>query len=100
MANRAELEKGTGAAQAQARPEGRALQGRALRNRFGAFVAERHPFALADALAAFEGLAGDREPGDEDQFEELRTTFRRELTRRLERWPPPQGLAETTPRVS
>ena len=39
MAKPAELEKLTG-----------------LASRFGAFVAERHPFALADALDAFEAV--------------------------------------------
>src|SRR5206468_5119464 len=34
-------------------------------SRFGAFVAERHPFALAEALETFEAVAGHREPGDE-----------------------------------
>ena len=43
MANRADLEKLTGLARA-----------------FGAFVAERHPLALADAIDAFEQAAGAR----------------------------------------
>ena len=45
MAKPAELEKLTG-----------------LASRFGAFVAERHPFALADALEAFEKATGGRDP--------------------------------------
>ena len=45
MAKPAELEKLTG-----------------LASRFGAFVAERHPFALADALDAFETATGGRDP--------------------------------------
>ena len=37
-----------------------------IAGRFGAFVAERHPFALADALEAFEKATGGRELQDED----------------------------------
>jgi 2-oxoisovalerate dehydrogenase E1 component len=33
-----------------------------LASRFGAFVVERHPFALEDALAAYEDAVGSREP--------------------------------------
>ena len=36
-----------------------------LASRFGAFVAERHPFALTDAIDAFEAVAGGCEPRDE-----------------------------------
>ena len=45
MAKPAELEKLTGVA-----------------SRFGAFVAERHPFALTDAIDAWEAVTGGREP--------------------------------------
>ena len=45
MAKPAELEKLTG-----------------LASRFGAFVAERHPFALTDALEAFDKAAGGPRP--------------------------------------
>src|SRR5262245_21111928 len=83
MAKPAELEKLTGVA-----------------SRFGAFVAERHPFALDVALAAYEAAAGGRDPGDESGFEALRGRFRAELTKRLNAAPVPDGLAETTPQVS
>ena len=46
MAKPAELEKLTGIA-----------------SRFGAFVAERHPFALADALDALDAAAGGARAG-------------------------------------
>ena len=59
-----------------------------LASRFGAFVAERYPFALAEAMDAFHAAAGDA------------AALRRELTTRLRARPVPPGLAETTPRVS
>jgi 2-oxoisovalerate dehydrogenase E1 component len=68
-----------------------------IASRFGAFVAERHPFALADALDAFEAAASGCEPGDEAA---LRHAFHRELTRRLQLRAVPQGLSDTTPRTS
>jgi hypothetical protein len=63
------------------------------------FVAERHPFALGDALDAFE-TTGGRDPRDEAGIEALRPPLRRELTRRLEARPLPHGLPDTTPRTS
>ena len=69
-------------------------------SRFGAFVAERHPFALADALAAFATATGGRDPKDEAGFEALRAPLRRELQRRLQLRAVPEGLAEPTPRVT
>jgi 2-oxoisovalerate dehydrogenase E1 component len=83
MANPAEVEKVTGIA-----------------SRLGAFVAERHPFALTDALQAFDAVAAGHEPNDEAAFEALRPAFRGELTRRLQRRAVPQGLPDTTPRTS
>src|SRR6266545_4573055 len=83
MAKPAELEKLTG-----------------LASRFGAFVLERHPFALADALDAFEVAAGGRAHNDEASIEALRPAFHRELTRRLQLRAVPHGLSETTPRTS
>src|SRR5258706_15964323 len=71
-----------------------------LASRFGAFVAERHPFALADALEAFEMATGGREPRDEGAIESARTALRRELSKRLQTRPVPEGLPEPTPRVS
>src|SRR5437773_7919653 len=98
MANRADVKGQTGAARPQgerARPEGRAL-----RCRFGAFVVERHPFALDDALEAYETAAAGREPSGADEIDALRAAFGRELTRRLQLRTTPSGLGETTPRVS
>src|SRR5215468_8530045 len=71
-----------------------------IASRFGAFVAERHPFALDEALAAFEAVAPSRDPQDEAGFETMRAAFGRELTRRLQGRHAPPGLAETTPRVA
>src|SRR2546426_11157912 len=71
-----------------------------LASRFGAFVAERHPFALADALDAFEAAAGGREPRDEAGIDALRAAVVRELTKRLAARPIPDGLPETSPRTS
>ena len=70
-----------------------------LTSRFGAFVAERHPLALAEALAALEAAASGSIPIDESGLEALREAFRRELSDRL-RWPPTGTLAETTPGVA
>jgi 2-oxoisovalerate dehydrogenase E1 component len=83
MAKPAELEKLTGLASA-----------------FGAFVAERHPFALGDALDAFETVTGGRDPRDEAGIEAMRPAFGRELSRRLDARPLPAGLPDTTPRTS
>jgi len=83
MANPAELERLTG-----------------LASRFGAFVAERHPLALADAIDAFEQAAGGRDPRDEPAIEALRPALGRELAKRLRARALPDGLAEPTPRTS
>jgi 2-oxoisovalerate dehydrogenase E1 component len=89
MAKPAELQKLTG-----------------IGSRFGAFVAERHPFALADALEAFEAAVSGRRPdgaaesGSEQAIDALRPLFNRELTRRLQLRQLPPGLPETTPRTS
>ncbi len=71
-----------------------------LASRFGAFVAERHPFALADALDVFEAVTHSAEPGGEAAIDALRPAFRRELGRRLEQREIPPGLGDTTPRTS
>src|SRR5262249_8438284 len=63
-----------------------------IASRLGAFVAEHHPFALEDALAAFERASTG---GDLDE-----AAFRQELTRLLQARPVPAALGETTPRVS
>jgi len=71
-----------------------------LASRFGAFVAERHPFALADAVEAFEAVTRGSEPRDEAAIDALRPALRHELARRIERRDVPAGIAETTPRTS
>src|SRR4051794_24083772 len=83
MAKPAELDKLTG-----------------LASRFGAFVAEKHPFALAVALDAWESVNAGREPTDEAAFEALRPALRRELLKRLQSAPLPSGLPDTTPRIT
>jgi 2-oxoisovalerate dehydrogenase E1 component len=67
---------------------------------FGAFVAERHPFALNDAMEALESATGGGELRGEAEIEAIRPALRRELIRRLDAKPTPPGLAETTPRTS
>ena len=70
-----------------------------LKERFAAFVAERQPFALRPALAAFEAVC-PRDPGrDSDRIDELRAPFSRELSRLLA-GAPPEGLPDATPGVS
>ena len=59
-------------------------------SRFGAFIAERYPFALQAALDAIEAS-----PGRTD----LHAAFRTEIAR-LPRTPLPDDLADPTPRVS
>jgi 2-oxoisovalerate dehydrogenase E1 component len=71
-----------------------------LASRFGAFVAERHPFALADAVAAFDKATGGREPTHDAAIDAIRPALQRELKKRLQSHPLPHGLAETTPRTS
>ena len=71
-----------------------------LASRFGAFVADRYPFALSDAIEAFDAATGGREPKDESGIETIRATFRRELLERLSSRLIPSGLNETTPGVS
>src|ERR1700722_4556690 len=83
MAKSAELEKLTGMA-----------------SRFGAFVAERYPFALADALDAFEKATGGRELRAEAAIEPARPALQRELSKRLQARHLPDGLPETTPRTT
>ena len=72
-----------------------------LDSRFAAFVAERHPFALApalDALAAARKSNGGE--ADAKQIEGLRAPFRRELAKRLYGvLTAPEGVDETTPGV-
>src|SRR6516165_10112793 len=75
---------------------------------FGAFVAERHPFALHDALRAYEAVEraapGENEgrgaPQDEAGLEAFGAAVRQELSRRLQTRAIPLDLEETTPRVT
>jgi 2-oxoisovalerate dehydrogenase E1 component len=71
-----------------------------LVGRFGAFLVERYPFALTDALAAFEAATGGRDPQGESAIDALRPTFGRELTSRLSTRLLPSGLTDTTPGIS
>ncbi|HYT32978.1 MAG TPA: thiamine pyrophosphate-dependent enzyme, partial [Thermoanaerobaculia bacterium] len=67
--------------------------------RFASFVAERHPFAIAPAVSAFQ-LVCQTDPGrDAAAIEALRPLFARALARELA-GAPPEGLPETTPGVS
>src|SRR5688500_4852900 len=71
-----------------------------ITSRFGAFVTERHPLALADALDAFDAVSRGRATFDAAAVNALRPLFRRELARLLEARPLPDGLPDTTPRTS
>jgi 2-oxoisovalerate dehydrogenase E1 component len=71
-----------------------------LASRFGAFIAERHPFALGDALDAFEKATAGRELNDEKALEAARPALQRELKKRLQARALPHGLLETTPRTT
>jgi 2-oxoisovalerate dehydrogenase E1 component len=73
-----------------------------LTSRFGAFVAERHPLALATALDALAAVRKNNGGGaDSKQIESLRAPFRRELAKRLyNAMTAPDGIDETTPGVS
>src|SRR3954471_7799080 len=70
-----------------------------LASRFGAFVAEQHPFALAEAMDAFQRVATGDE-SDEAAIGALRPRLQRELARRLDAVALPDGLPETTPRTA
>ncbi|HMA18055.1 MAG TPA: thiamine pyrophosphate-dependent enzyme, partial [Thermoanaerobaculia bacterium] len=67
--------------------------------RFGAFVAERFPFALDRALEAFRSVC----PGEPDPFESAIDALRAPLARALESEfaeAATEGLPDTTPRVT
>jgi 2-oxoisovalerate dehydrogenase E1 component len=70
-----------------------------LSSRLGAFVAERYPLTIEDALAAYEAVSRGEDPAGERAIDLLRPEFRRELTRRLSSRHLPFGLPETTPRM-
>jgi len=83
MPNPAELEKLTGIAA-----------------KFCAFVAERHPFALADAVDAFSRITWPHEPRTAEEFDAIRPALHLELARRLQQRPIPSGLPDPTPRTT
>lgn len=73
-----------------------------LASRFGAFVAERHPFALTIALEAFDSAGvGAIKTRDAVKLDAARTPFRRALAKALyDQIAAPEGIAETTPGTS
>jgi len=71
-----------------------------ISSRFGAFVAERHPLALQEAVAAFVSIARGTSTFDARTLDSLRAPLRRELARRVEPRLLAEGLGETTPGVS
>jgi 2-oxoisovalerate dehydrogenase E1 component len=82
-------------------PPASTAAGVGLFGRFAAFVAERHPFALAPAAAAFEAVC-PRDPGRAPAaIEALRPRLAQALLREFAALPaPPAALPETTPGVS
>jgi 2-oxoisovalerate dehydrogenase E1 component len=79
---------------------GSELDATRLARRFGAFVAERYPFALGDAVEAFEAVTGGREPLGEAAIDRVRSPLHDELTRRFRARSVPPGLPEPTPGTS
>ena len=71
-----------------------------LMNRFGAFLAERYPFALAEGLNALHAVTPGEVPRDEAGLNRIRPAFRGELLRRLHAVSVPEPLPEPTPRVT
>ena len=73
-----------------------------LASRFGAFVAERYPFALPIALGVFERSGvGAIKGRDAVKLDAARTPFRRALARVLyDQVSAPEGIADTTPGTS
>ena len=66
--------------------------------RFAAFIAERHPFALTSAVSAFEAVC-PKEPGrDPAAIEVLRPGLAESLRRHLAQ-APPEELPEATPGI-
>jgi 2-oxoisovalerate dehydrogenase E1 component len=66
--------------------------------RFAAFIAERHPFALASAVAAFEAACREEPGRDPAAIEALRPGLAESLKRHLVQ-APPEELPEATPGV-
>jgi 2-oxoisovalerate dehydrogenase E1 component len=71
-----------------------------ISSRFGAFVAERHPLALQEAIDAFEVITRGVSTFDASTLDGLRAPLRRELARRLEPRLASDRLGETTPGVA
>ncbi|HEY7172347.1 MAG TPA: thiamine pyrophosphate-dependent enzyme [Vicinamibacterales bacterium] len=71
-----------------------------ISSRFGAFVAERHPLALQEAIDAFEVITRGVSTFDASTLDGLRAPLRRELARRLEPRLAADRLGETTPGVA
>ncbi len=70
-----------------------------LAARFGAFVAERFPFALEPALEAFQSICPGDPGRDSGSIEALRRPVADALRLAFDS-PPPDGIPETTPRVA
>jgi 2-oxoisovalerate dehydrogenase E1 component len=71
----------------------------ALAARFAAFVAERFPFALERAIRAFESVCRADPGRDPASLETLRRPLSEALARGLD-GAAPEGIPDTTPRVS
>jgi 2-oxoisovalerate dehydrogenase E1 component len=81
-------------------PEPEDASSASLADRFGAFVLEQFPFAVAAALEALDAVCSAGLPGREPAaLEAMREPLRRELSRRLPS-AIPSGLPETTPATS
>ena len=73
----------------------------ALARRFGSFVAERFPFALGPALAAFEAAAAGTSTSEAHALEDLAARLSAELSKRIAPDAfPLSEIDETTPGVS
>ncbi|HVB38896.1 MAG TPA: thiamine pyrophosphate-dependent enzyme, partial [Vicinamibacterales bacterium] len=72
-----------------------------LAGRFGAFVAERYPFVVTEAVEAFDAAVGraHHKGSDAAAIDALRPALGKELASRLST-AVPAGLAETTPGVT
>ncbi len=71
-----------------------------LSRRFASFVAERHPFALAPAVAAFAAVAGKDVVRGRAAIDALRAGLAQALRRELAKTDAPAGLPDATPGVS
>jgi 2-oxoisovalerate dehydrogenase E1 component len=64
-------------------PASNSALAQSVRRRLSAFVAERYPLALTEAVAAFDAVTEGREPSSDVDLETLRPSFRGELAARL-----------------